>query len=75
MLFLQAVISSILSTPLIPFLGSAVFLTSYTRYKNRPFPYLLAFVLPLKLRNRKGENKRQQQIHYSHFGENKLVII
>ncbi|XP_031624391.1 protein pecanex isoform X2 [Contarinia nasturtii] len=31
MLFLQAVISSILSTPLIPFLGSAIFLTSYTR--------------------------------------------
>lgn len=31
MLFLQAVISSILSTPLIPFLGSAIFLTSYVR--------------------------------------------
>ncbi|XP_055309969.1 protein pecanex [Sitodiplosis mosellana] len=31
MLFLQAVISSLLSAPLIPFLGSAIFLTSYTR--------------------------------------------
>lgn len=34
MLFLQAVISSTLSTPLIPFLGSAIFLTSYTRYEE-----------------------------------------
>nr|XP_022912748.1 pecanex-like protein 1 isoform X1 [Onthophagus taurus] len=31
MLFLQAVISSILSSPLNPFLGSAIFLTSYVR--------------------------------------------
>lgn len=31
MLFLQAAISAILSTPLNPFLGSAIFLTSYAR--------------------------------------------
>ncbi|KAL3266292.1 hypothetical protein HHI36_010472 [Cryptolaemus montrouzieri] len=31
MLFLQAIISAILSTPLNPFLGSAIFLTSYVR--------------------------------------------
>lgn len=31
MLFLQAFISSVLSTPLNPFLGSAIFLTSYVR--------------------------------------------
>lgn len=31
MLFLQAAISAILSTPLNPFLGSAIFLTSYVR--------------------------------------------
>lgn len=31
MLFLQAAISAVLSTPLNPFLGSAIFLTSYAR--------------------------------------------
>lgn len=31
MLFLQAIISTVLSTPLNPFLGSAIFLTSYVR--------------------------------------------
>ncbi|XP_018322376.1 pecanex-like protein 1 isoform X2 [Agrilus planipennis] len=31
MLFLQAIVSAILSTPLNPFLGSAIFLTSYVR--------------------------------------------
>lgn len=31
MLFLQAAISAVLSTPLIPFLGSAIFITSYVR--------------------------------------------
>ncbi|XP_044731162.1 pecanex-like protein 1 isoform X2 [Chrysoperla carnea] len=31
MLFIQAIISAILSTPLNPFLGSAIFLTSYVR--------------------------------------------
>lgn len=31
MLFLQAAISAVFSTPLIPFLGSAIFLTSYVR--------------------------------------------
>ncbi|XP_044747747.1 pecanex-like protein 1 [Coccinella septempunctata] len=31
MLFLQAIISAVLSTPLNPFLGSAIFLTSYVR--------------------------------------------
>lgn len=31
MLFVQAIISSIFSTPLSPFLGSAIFLTSYVR--------------------------------------------
>lgn len=31
MLFMQAVISAVLSTPLNPFLGSAIFLTSYAR--------------------------------------------
>ncbi|CAH1958080.1 unnamed protein product [Acanthoscelides obtectus] len=31
MLFLQAIISAILSTPLNPFLGSAIFITSYVR--------------------------------------------
>ncbi|XP_007892642.2 pecanex-like protein 2 [Callorhinchus milii] len=31
MLFVQAVVSSVLSTPLTPFLGSAIFITSYVR--------------------------------------------
>lgn len=31
MLFLQAVVSAVFSTPLNPFLGSAIFITSYVR--------------------------------------------
>lgn len=31
MLFVQAVVSAIFSTPLNPFLGSAIFITSYVR--------------------------------------------
>lgn len=31
MLFVQAVVSAVFSTPLNPFLGSAIFITSYVR--------------------------------------------
>ncbi len=75
MLFLQALVSSVASAPLSPFLGSAIFLTSYARplkfwerdYNTRRVDHSNTRLATQLERNPGGDDNNLNSIFYEHL--------
>ena len=66
MLFFQALVSSILSAPLNPFLGSAIFITSYVRpvkFWEKDYKYVCQYYYCLSVSVRISNSPSQDYTH------------